>query len=221
MNAVTPDHAPVVYPCTVTHTNVTAFTIPQLLNSMREGFGMPNPTPDAIIIAEVKAFLHPEQVAEVNNMQPLQAIRYMASWVQGRVLAAPARSPVTRVQIKREPSSAGAPVPVPVPPAPPAVPAPRGPLLGNSCIRRHKRVMRNNIYGITKGDIRRLARRGGIERINGNIYEEVRGVLKIWLEPIIRDASSYAEHGRRKTVIAMDVVYALKRQGVTLYGFGG
>jgi histone H4 len=81
--------------------------------------------------------------------------------------------------------------------------------------------MRDNIFGITKGDIRRLARRGGIKRINGNIYEEVRGVLKCWLEPIIRDASSYSEHGRRKTVTGMDVVYALKRQGVTLYGFGG
>jgi hypothetical protein len=29
------------------------------------------------------------------------------------------------------------------------------------------------------------------------------------------------EHARRKTVTAMDVVYALKRQGKTLYGFGG
>ena len=29
------------------------------------------------------------------------------------------------------------------------------------------------------------------------------------------------EHARRKTVTAMDVVYALKRQGRTLYGFGG
>jgi len=28
-------------------------------------------------------------------------------------------------------------------------------------------------------------------------------------------------HARRKTVTAMDVVYALKRQGRTLYGFGG
>ncbi|EPB74146.1 core histone H2A/H2B/H3/H4 [Ancylostoma ceylanicum] len=28
-------------------------------------------------------------------------------------------------------------------------------------------------------------------------------------------------HAKRKTVTAMDVVYALKRQGRTLYGFGG
>ncbi|PWA41105.1 histone H4 [Artemisia annua] len=75
--------------------------------------------------------------------------------------------------------------------------------------------------GITKPAIRRLARRGGVKRISGLIYEETRGVLKIFLENVIRDAVTYTEHARRKTVTAMDVVYALKRQGRTLYGFGG
>ncbi|RZS13316.1 hypothetical protein BHM03_00044897, partial [Ensete ventricosum] len=46
-------------------------------------------------------------------------------------------------------------------------------------------------------------------------------VLKIFLENVIRDAVTYTEHARRKSVTAMDVVYALKRQGRTLYGFGG
>ena len=32
---------------------------------------------------------------------------------------------------------------------------------------------------------------------------------------------TYTEHSRRKTVTALDVVYALKRQGRTIYGFGG
>ncbi|KAI3709109.1 hypothetical protein L2E82_38867 [Cichorium intybus] len=59
------------------------------------------------------------------------------------------------------------------------------------------------------------------KRISGLIYEETRGVLKIFLENVIRDAVTYTEHARRKTVTAMDVVYALKRQGRTLYGFGG
>ncbi|EMS58729.1 Histone H4 [Triticum urartu] len=62
---------------------------------------------------------------------------------------------------------------------------------------------------------------GGVKRISGLIYEETRGVLKIFLENVIRDAVTYTEHARRKTVTAMDVVYALKRQGRTLYGFGG
>ena len=76
-------------------------------------------------------------------------------------------------------------------------------------------------YQITKPAIRRLARRGGVKRISGLIYEETRGVLKVFLESVIRDAVTYTEHARRKTVTAMDVVYALKRQGRTLYGFGG
>ncbi|KAG5278634.1 hypothetical protein AALO_G00101100 [Alosa alosa] len=67
----------------------------------------------------------------------------------------------------------------------------------------------------------RLARRGGVKRISGLIYEETRGVLKVFLENVIRDAVTYTEHAKRKTVTAMDVVYALKRQGRTLYGFGG
>ncbi|KAE9546159.1 hypothetical protein FO519_010397, partial [Halicephalobus sp. NKZ332] len=66
-----------------------------------------------------------------------------------------------------------------------------------------------------------LARRGGVKRISGLIYEETRGVLKVFLENIIRDSVTYCEHAKRKTVTAMDVVYALKRQGRTLYGFGG
>jgi len=43
----------------------------------------------------------------------------------------------------------------------------------------------------------------------------------VFLEHVIRDAVTYTEHAHRKTVTAMDVVYALKRQGRTLYGFGG
>ena len=87
--------------------------------------------------------------------------------------------------------------------------------------KRHRKVLRDNIQGITKPAIRRLARRGGGKRISGLIYEETRGVLKKFLEDTIRDAVTYTEHARRKTVTAMDVVYALKRQGRTLYGFGG
>uniref|UniRef100_M8BQZ9 Histone H4 n=1 Tax=Aegilops tauschii TaxID=37682 RepID=M8BQZ9_AEGTA len=86
--------------------------------------------------------------------------------------------------------------------------------LGKGGAKRHRK-------GTTTPAIRRLARRGGVKRISGLIYEETRGVLKIFLENVIRDAVTYTEHARRKTVTAMDVVYALKRQGRTLYGFGG
>jgi len=134
--------------------------------------------------------------------------------------------------------------------------------LGKGGAKRHRKVLRDNIQGITvsslqcplpaaslpawgfflfaprlcglllhfllaairtvqKPAIRRLARRGGVKRISGLIYEETRGVLKVFLENVVRDAVTYTEHARRKTVTALDVVYALKRQGRTLYGFGG
>ncbi|KAI8995278.1 histone-fold-containing protein [Trametes punicea] len=86
--------------------------------------------------------------------------------------------------------------------------------------KRHRKILRDNIQGITKPAIRRLARRGGVKRISGLIYEETRGVLKIFLENVIRDSVTYTEHAKRKTVTALDVVYALKRSGRTLYGFG-
>nr|XP_023668620.1 histone H4-like [Paramormyrops kingsleyae] len=97
----------------------------------------------------------------------------------------------------------------------------RGKGLGKGGAKRHRKVLHNNIQGITKPAIRRLARRGGVKRISGLIYEETRGVLKVFLENVIRDAVTYTKHAKRKTVTAMDVVYALKRQGRTLYGFGG
>uniref|UniRef100_A0A8B9YMM1 Histone H4 n=1 Tax=Bos mutus grunniens TaxID=30521 RepID=A0A8B9YMM1_BOSMU len=89
--------------------------------------------------------------------------------------------------------------------------------LGKGGAKCHRKVLRDNIQGITKPAIRRLARRGGVKRISGLIYEETRGDLKVFLENVIRDAVTYTEHAKRKAVTAMDVVYALKRQGL-MYG---
>ena len=87
--------------------------------------------------------------------------------------------------------------------------------------KRHRKVLRDNIQGVTKPAIRRLARRGGVKRINKLVYDATRETLKIFLTKIIADAVCYTEHARRKTVTASDVVYALKRSGRTLYGYGG
>uniref|UniRef100_A0A0D9WHF0 Histone H4 n=1 Tax=Leersia perrieri TaxID=77586 RepID=A0A0D9WHF0_9ORYZ len=87
--------------------------------------------------------------------------------------------------------------------------------------RRHQAALRSHIQGITKPAIRRLARKAGVKRISGLIYKETRSVLEIFLKKVIHDAVIYAEHAHRKTVTVMDVVYALKQQGHTIYGFGG
>ena len=90
---------------------------------------------------------------------------------------------------------------------------------GKSGAKRIHRMAKDVILGITKPAIRRLARRGGVKRISGTIYEETRNVLKLFLQNVVKDAVTYTEYARRKTVTAMDIIYALKRQGRTLYGF--
>ena len=70
--------------------------------------------------------------------------------------------------------------------------------LGKGGAKRHRKVLRDNIQGITKPAIRRLARRGGVKRISGLIYEETRGVFKVFLENVIREAVTYTEHAKKK-----------------------
>ena len=72
---------------------------------------------------------------------------------------------------------------------------------------------------INKASIRRLARRGGVKRMVGLMYEETRCVLTNYLTDVIRDAVTYTVHANRKTITATDVVRALGHQGKTLYGF--
>ncbi|EFA79069.1 hypothetical protein PPL_08539 [Heterostelium album PN500] len=85
--------------------------------------------------------------------------------------------------------------------------------------KRYRKVLAGYYTEITKPAVRRLARRGGVKRISFPIYDEVHNVLRQFLEKVIRDSVAYGEHADRRTLTTMDVVYALKKQGRTLYGF--
>jgi len=52
--------------------------------------------------------------------------------------------------------------------------------------KRQKKVLKNSVEGISKASIRRLARRGGVKRVSGQLYEEARGVLKSFVEVRMR-----------------------------------
>ena len=84
---------------------------------------------------------------------------------------------------------------------------------------RHRRVLRDNLTGISKASIRRLARRGGVKRLSGAIYPETREILKDFLTRIVKTALVYTEYAARKTVTVYDIIHALKHEGRTLYGY--
>ena len=85
--------------------------------------------------------------------------------------------------------------------------------------KRAKKVLRDNVRGITKGSVRRLARRAGVKRISGLLYEEVRGVLKSFVEKVVSDAVAVTEYSRKRTVTVGAVVATLKKRGRMLYGY--
>ena len=74
---------------------------------------------------------------------------------------------------------------------------------------------------MSKGAIRRLARRGGVKRVSALVYAEARAVLRAFLHNVLRNAVTYAEYGGRTTIRVMDVLHSLKRLGQPMYGFGG
>ena len=90
---------------------------------------------------------------------------------------------------------------------------------GGKNLKRIRTVLLDNLGNISKPAICRLARRGGVKRMSGLIYDEIRGAMKIFLQLVVRDVVSYTEYSGRKTVTAMDVIYALKRHGRNMYGF--
>ena len=48
--------------------------------------------------------------------------------------------------------------------------------------KRIKKLLTTNASGVTKGAIKRLARRAGVKRISALTYEEVRGSIKSFAE---------------------------------------
>ncbi|KAI9872708.1 MAG: hypothetical protein M1830_001273 [Pleopsidium flavum] len=64
-----------------------------------------------------------------------------------------------------------------------------------------------------------MARRGGVKRISGQIYDEMRGAMKTFLQGIVSDCCIYLDHRDGKTVTVTDVIFALKRRGRPIYGF--
>ncbi|RAL13997.1 histone H4 [Aspergillus homomorphus CBS 101889] len=90
--------------------------------------------------------------------------------------------------------------------------------------KRFRKLYRDNIQGVTRPAICRLARRGGVCRISADIYDEARRALKERLTEIIRRVvlvmDSATTHGHeRKVVSTQDVIFVLNQMGNPIYGF--
>jgi histone H4 len=91
-------------------------------------------------------------------------------------------------------------------------PTPAGPLG-----RRHRSSRRRGATGLSRGDVKRLARRGGVIRMGAGTGDTVQLALRAFLRGVIGDAVTFCEHSRRRTVYTQDVVLALKHAGSSLW----
>ena len=87
--------------------------------------------------------------------------------------------------------------------------------IGKGGAKRYRKTLQDNIQGITKLSIHRLARRSNVKQVSGLIYEEIRGVIKVFLENV---SVFNNKQGITKT---LDVISVLKKKGRALYSFGG
>jgi histone H3/H4 len=88
--------------------------------------------------------------------------------------------------------------------------------MSTKVVKKHRKVIRDSIRGITEPAIRRILRRAGVKRIGKLVYEEIRGILKVWLEDIIKDVVAFTEHASRKTSQLEDLEAALDINGIAL-----
>ena len=81
---------------------------------------------------------------------------------------------------------------------------------------RHRRVLRDNIQGVTSPAIKKLFQRAGAKRISRVNYEEARSIIKLKLETLISRAVVLTEYARRRTVKPVDVFIAARLGGTPL-----
>ena len=86
-------------------------------------------------------------------------------------------------------------------------------------VKRHKgKKLKDPLQGICKNEIKRLARRAGVTRIGGGVYEELRTQTQSFLDDLLFKAFVHTEHRQAQTVTPMDVVNGFKTMGGSYLG---
>ena len=76
--------------------------------------------------------------------------------------------------------------------------------LGKGGAKRHRKVLRDNIQGITKPAIRRLARRGGVKRISGLIYLGKSTLVCIYVQSYVKSLYKHGADQQPKAQLEQD-----------------
>ncbi len=79
-----------------------------------------------------------------------------------------------------------------------------------SKVKRHRKVMRDNIQGITKPALNKLTKKAGVYRTGSLIYEELRGIIYVFIEKLMNDIVAFNIHKRKTTITKEDVYEASK-----------
>lgn len=97
--------------------------------------------------------------------------------------------------------------------------APLGKGKGHGPKRHSARTkLTGNLEGISKRDIKRTARRGGVKRMTSDTPIAMRQCLHRFLNELVRTTYTYTEYAHRKTISELDVMMGCKKMNITLYG---
>lgn len=85
-------------------------------------------------------------------------------------------------------------------------------------VQKYVTILRDNIHGITKPAIKRLAYIAGCEKSSGLIYESIKDILQNEMKEILSATIIVTRHSKRNTISLNDLKYALRLRGLKLYG---
>jgi histone H3/H4 len=85
---------------------------------------------------------------------------------------------------------------------------------------KNRKILRDNIEGLSNAAIMRLAHKAGVKSLSSLIYEEMRGVIKVFLEKMIENALTFCQHHKRTTIQRFDIIEAARVNGYPILSHG-
>lgn len=83
-------------------------------------------------------------------------------------------------------------------------------------MKRQRKVIRDAIDSVTNPAIERLLHRSGVKRISGEVYQEIRTIIKDVTERIVGNSITFMEASKRSTVSEADLRAGLEQIGIFL-----